>query len=113
MPIDYQFDIIGVLALILVNIHNQNRLIVTGYELGLNLKQIKHGYNPGDYEGLVGISRDEIRDSTRYTLKQVGKSLERLKSLELVIPDEGDNGRYYYQNHFRLPFIDHNPYYLW
>ena len=89
-----------------IYLYIKHRLISAGMEVGLSLSQIKHRYDPGDYEGLRGISRDEIRDDTGYTLKQVNNVLEKLQKLDLVVPDLGDNGRYYYQIHFRLPFIN-------
>ena len=92
-----------------VYLYIKHRLISAGEEVGLSLSQIKHGYDRSDYAGLRGISRDEIRDDTPYTLRQVKSAIESLKDLELAIPDAGDNGRYYYQIHFRLPFIEDKP----
>ena len=92
-----------------VYLYIKHRLISAGEEVGLSLSQIKHGYDRSDYAGLRGISRDEIRDDTPYTLRQVKSAIDRLKDLELAIPDAGDNGRYYYQIHFRLPFIEDKP----
>ena len=92
-----------------VYLYIKDRLISAGREVGLGLSEIKHGYNPSDYEYLRGISRDEIRDDTPYTLRQVKSAIESLKDLDLAIPDAGDNGRYYYPIHFRLPFIEDKP----
>ena len=92
-----------------VYLYIKNKLISVGREIGLSRYKIKHGYDPNDYESFMGISRDEIRNNTRYTLKQVGRTIQRLKALELAIPDAEDNGRYYYQVRFRLPFIDDKP----
>ena len=90
-----------------VYLYIKHRLVSEGEEAGLGLHEIKHGYDPKDYDNLVGISRDEIRDSTGYTLKQVKNAVDKLRRLDLAIPLAGDNGRYYYQIHFRLPFIDY------
>lgn len=113
IPIDYQVLIDNKCSgsEYAVYLYIKHRLISAGEEVGLGLKKIKHGYEPDYYreQGLRGISRDEIRDDTRYTLKQVNNAIDKLKELELVIPDAGDNGRYYYQVHFRLPFIEDTP----
>lgn len=92
-----------------VYLYIKHTLISAGSQVGLGLSEIKRGYDRKDYVGLRGISRDEIRDDTQYTLKQVNNAIDKLKELELVIPDKGDNGRYYYHIHFRLPFIDNTP----
>ena len=107
LPVDYQVLIDNKCAgsNYAVYLYIKNRLIANGMRLGLSVEDIKHGYDPTDYEGLIGISRDEIRDDTQLSLKQVKKSLDNLKDLELVVPDNNDNGRYHYQIHFRLPFL--------
>ena len=88
-----------------VYLYVKHRLIEGGAAVGLYTSKIKQGYDPADYEGLRGISRDEIRDHTHFTLKQVNKTISRLQELELIRLDENDNGRYYYPIHFTLPFI--------
>ena len=88
-----------------VYLYVKHRLIADSEVVGLSLSDIKRGYDQAGYAGLRGISRDEIRDDTGYTLKQVNSALEKLQKLDLLVPDLGDNGRYYYQIHFRLPFI--------
>ena len=111
LPIDYQVLIDNKCSgsEYAIYLYIKHRLISAGMEVDLSLSQIKHGYDRSDYAGLRGISRDEIRDDTPYTLRQVKSAIESLKDLELAIPDAGDNGRYYYQIHFRLPFIEDKP----
>ena len=89
-----------------VYLYIKTKLMRSAQETGLSLTKLKHGYDPDDYEELYGISRSDIRDNTGYTLTQVKRTVTSLKDLELVIPDAGDNGRYYYPIHFRLPFIN-------
>ena len=89
-----------------VYLYIKNRLVTSAREAGLSLMEIKRGYNPDNYETLYGISRREIQEYTGYTLIQVRRVVDRLKELDLAIPDAGDNGRYYYPIHFRLPFIE-------
>ncbi len=107
IPIDYQILIDNKCSgsEYAVYLYIKHRLISAGMDVGLGLSEIKQGYDPSNYAGLRGISRDEIRDDTGYTLKQVNNALEKLQKLDLLVPDLGDNGRYYYQIHFRLPFI--------
>ena len=108
LPIDYQILIENKCSgsEYAVYLYIKHRLISTGSQVGLSLAGIKHGYDPGDYERLRGISRSEIRNNTQYSLRQVKNAVVKLHDLELAIPDAGDNGRYYYEIHFRLPFID-------
>ena len=92
-----------------VYLYIKNRLLNSAQQVGLSFTKIKRGYDPEDYEGLRGISRDDIRKGTHYTLIQVKRAVIKLKELEIAIPDAGDNGRYYYSIHFRLPFITGRP----
>ena len=92
-----------------IYLYIKHRLLSSARRVGLSLTKIKRGYNPDDYEGLRGISRDDIRKKTHYTLRQVKNAVDKLKALELAIPDTEDNGRYFYPVHFRLPFITGRP----
>ena len=92
-----------------IYLYIKHLILKSAQEVGLSLTKIKRGYNPEDYEGLRGISRDDIRNETQYTLTQVKRAIRRLKELELIIPVAEDNERYYYPVHFKLPFITDNP----
>ncbi len=92
-----------------IYLYIKHRILKSAQEVGLSLTKIKRGYNPDDYEGLRGISRDDIRNNTRYTLIQVKRAITKLKDLELIVPVVEDNERYYYSVHFILPFITDNP----
>ena len=89
-----------------VYLYVRHKMITAGLKAGLELSDLKHGYDPKKYEGFFGISRTEIRSGTQYSLKQISNAIQRLKELDLLVPDNGDNGRYYYPIHFRLPFIE-------
>ena len=88
-----------------IYLYIKHRLMSSALRVGLSFVKIKRGYDPDDYEDLSGISRDEIRENTHYRLRQVKNAVDKLKELEVAIPDAGDNGRYFYHIHFRLPFI--------
>ena len=92
-----------------VYLYIKSQLISSAREAGLSFMEIKRGYDPKNYETLYGISRRDIRNYTGYTLIQVKRVVEKLKALDLAIPDEGDNGRFWYPIHFRLPFISDKP----
>jgi hypothetical protein len=92
-----------------VYLYIKNTLITSAQEAGLSLMEIKRGYDPNDYATLYGISRRDIQNYTGYSLIQVRRVVDKLKELDLAIPDAGDNGRYYYPIHFRLPFIGDKP----
>ena len=92
-----------------IYLYIKHRLLNSAQQVGLSFVKIKRGYDPDDYEDLSGISRDEIRENTHYTLRQVKNAVDKLKELEVAIPDAGDNRRYFYPIHFRLPFITGKP----
>ena len=111
MPIDIQVLIDNRCSgsVYAIYLYIKHRLLSSAQRVGLSFTKIKRGYDPDDYKGLRGISRDDIRNDTHYTLRQVKNSVDKLKELELAIPDAEDDGRYYYPVHFRLPFITGRP----